>query len=80
MSEPRTLVLLADRFPDVSRMTRWRIEREPDFPVPVVIRNRRYYDDAELTAWEESRRRARRRATAGEHDEQAAARKAADAA
>ena len=28
----RRLVLLADRFPDVSRMTLWRIEREPGFP------------------------------------------------
>jgi hypothetical protein len=53
----RRLILLADRFPDVSRMTRFRIEQEPDFPTPVIIRNRKYYDSDELTAWEESRRR-----------------------
>jgi hypothetical protein len=53
----RRLVLLADRFPDLSRMTIWRIEQEPTFPTPIVIRNRRYYDADELTAWEESRRR-----------------------
>jgi hypothetical protein len=53
----RRLILLSDRFPDLSRMTIWRIEQEPDFPTPIVIRNRRYYDSDELTAWEESRRR-----------------------
>ena len=53
----RRLVLLTDRFPDVSRMTIWRIEQEVGFPTPIIIRNRRYYDDAELTAWEEARRR-----------------------
>ena len=55
MSE-RRLVSLTNRYPDVSRMTRWLIEREPGFPQPVIIRSRRYYDSAELTAWEESRR------------------------
>ena len=53
----RRLVLLDNRYPDVSRMTRWRIEREADFPDPIIVRGRKYYDDAELTAWEESRRR-----------------------
>ena len=53
----RRLVLLADRFPDLSRMTIWRIEQEPTFPTAIVIRNRRYYDADELTAWEEARRR-----------------------
>ena len=53
----RRLILLAERFPDVSRMTRYRIAKEPDFPTPVIIRNRRYYDADELNAWEESRRR-----------------------
>jgi hypothetical protein len=55
----RRLILLDDRFPNVSRMTRWRIEREPGFPTPIIIRGRKYYDDAELTEWEESRRRAK---------------------
>ena len=53
----RRLVLLDDRFPTVSRMTRYRIEQEADFPDPIIVRGRKYYDDAELTVWEESRRR-----------------------
>lgn len=53
----RRLVLLTDRYVNISRMTIWRVEREPDFPTPIIIRNRKYYDDAELTAWEEARRR-----------------------
>jgi len=28
-------------------------------PHSIIIRGRKYYDDAELTAWEESRRRAK---------------------
>jgi hypothetical protein len=58
MSE-RRLVTLDDRYPDKSRMTRWRIEHEPHFPSPMIIRGRKYYDADELTAWEESRRRRR---------------------
>jgi hypothetical protein len=57
MSAERRLVLLETRFPDVSRMTRWRIEQEPDFPKPIILRGRKYYDSDELTAFEESRRR-----------------------
>jgi len=38
-------------------MTRWRIEQEPDFPKPIILRGRKYYDSDELTAFEESRRR-----------------------
>jgi hypothetical protein len=53
----RRLVLLDTRYPNISRMTRWRIEREPGFPAPVIIRNRKYYDSSELAEWEESRRR-----------------------
>jgi hypothetical protein len=52
----RKLVLLDTRYPDVSRMTRWRIEREPNFPSLIIVRGRKYYDDAELTEWEELRR------------------------
>ncbi len=55
----RQLVLLDTRYPNVSRMTRWRIEREQDFPDPIIVRGRRYYDDTELRLWEESRRRRR---------------------
>ena len=53
----RRLVLLSDRFPHVSRMTLFRIANEPHFPTPIIIRNKKYYDADELTAWEESRRR-----------------------
>jgi predicted DNA-binding transcriptional regulator AlpA len=60
MSSDRRLVQLDNRYPGLSRMTLFRIAREPDFPTPIIIRNRRYYDDAELTAWEESRRRIKR--------------------
>ena len=53
----RRLVLLTDRYVNISRMTIWRVEREPDFPTPIIIRNRKYYDVAELTEWENARRR-----------------------
>ena len=53
----RRLILLSARFPGLSRMTLWRIEQEPDFPTPVIIRNRKYYDSDELTEWENARRR-----------------------
>jgi hypothetical protein len=53
----RELVLLDSRYPDVSRMTRWRIEQEPDFPNPIIVRGRKYYDSDELTEFEEKRRR-----------------------
>jgi hypothetical protein len=55
----RRLVQLDDRYPNVSRMTRWRIEHEKDFPTPITIRGRKYFDDGELTRREESRRRRR---------------------
>ena len=59
MSEPshRRLVRLRDRYPDASRMTRWRIRNEPDFPDAVVIRNTEYFYEDELAAHEERRRR-----------------------
>ena len=56
MPADRRLILLAERYPDVSRMTRHRIEKEPGFPRPVIVRNRKYFDADELTAWEEARR------------------------
>jgi hypothetical protein len=52
----RCLVLLDTRYPDVSRMTRYRISKEPNFPTPIIVRGRKYYDSDELTEWEESRR------------------------
>jgi len=60
----RTLVLLDDRFPTISRMTRWRIERQPGFPDPVIMRGRKYYYSDELEAYEEARRRTKRSAEA----------------
>ena len=53
----RRLVLLDSRYPDISRMTIWRLQREPSFPTPIIIRNRKYYNSDELTEWEELRRR-----------------------
>ena len=53
----RRLVLLGTRYPDISRMTRWRIEQEPDFPAPVIVRKRKYYYLDELEAYEEAHRR-----------------------
>jgi hypothetical protein len=57
MSADRRLVLLDARFPNLSRMTLFRISREAGFPAPFVIRGRRYYDSAELELWEEAHRR-----------------------
>jgi hypothetical protein len=53
----RTLVLLDDRYPNVSRMTRFRISREPDFPTPIIVRNKKYFYAHELSEWEETHRR-----------------------
>ena len=45
----RTLVRLADRYPGTSRMTRYRWRRnEPDFPDPIIIAGREFYNSAEL--------------------------------
>ena len=59
MSSDRKLITLRDRFPHLSRMTLWRLAREPDFPIAIVVRRRRYYAADELTEWEESHRRRR---------------------
>jgi hypothetical protein len=53
----RKLVLLDNRFPGLSRMTRYRISKEVGFPTPIVIRGRQYFDADELSEWEESHRR-----------------------
>ena len=53
----RRLVRLRDRYPDCSRMTRWRMRQEPDFPDAVVIRRREWFVEAELVEYEEQRRR-----------------------
>ena len=47
-----------DRY-GVSPMTGWRWDHDPtlNFPRPIVIRGRKYRDEAELDAFDESRRR-----------------------
>ena len=55
-SDHRRLVLLDSRFPGTSRMTRYRISREPDFPTPIIIRGRKYFYEDELEAFESRRR------------------------
>ena len=60
----RKMVRVRDRYPDVSRMTRFRMRQEPDFPEPVVIGGTEYYREDELAAFEERRRRKRRASSA----------------
>ena len=50
----RSLALLDDYFPNVSRMTRFRISRSKNFPRPVIVRNKKYYWSDELAAWAET--------------------------
>ena len=56
----RRLVKLGRRHPDASRMTRWRMRQDPDFPDAVVIRNTEYFYEDELEAYEGRRRRHRK--------------------
>jgi hypothetical protein len=53
----RELVRLRDRYPTASRMTRWRIRNEPEFPAGVDIHGTEYFYVDELDAYEESHRR-----------------------
>jgi hypothetical protein len=47
------------RYGGRSDMWIWRLlENDPDFPRPLVIRNRRYWRLSELTKWEETKRSA----------------------
>jgi len=57
MSSNRELVRLRDRYPTASRMTRWRIRHEPEFPAGIDILGTEYFYADELEAYEESRRR-----------------------
>jgi hypothetical protein len=61
----RKLVRLRDRFPTLSRMTRWRIRHEPGFPSAVVLLDTEYFYEDELETYEQTHRRAER-ATAAE--------------
>ena len=36
-------------------LDRWLADPEMEFPRPLVINNRRYFSDPELTAWERGR-------------------------
>jgi hypothetical protein len=53
----RELVRLKDRYPGTSRMTRWRIKKQPGFPDSIEINGTEYHYSDELDAYEESRRR-----------------------
>jgi hypothetical protein len=53
----RELVRLRDRYPTASRMTRYRMRKEPGFPDGVDILGTEYHYVDELQAYEESRRR-----------------------
>jgi hypothetical protein len=53
----RELVRLRDRYPTASRMTHWRMRREPGFPAGVVVLGTEYFYEDELEAFEETRRR-----------------------
>lgn len=55
----RKLVRLRDRFPTLSRMTRWRIRTRTGFPTAVVLLETEYFYEDELEAYEQSRRRAK---------------------
>jgi hypothetical protein len=53
----RELVRLSDRYPTTSRMTRYRMRKEPGFPAGVLVLGTEYFYSDELDAYEESRRR-----------------------
>jgi hypothetical protein len=53
----RELVRLKDRYPGTSRMTRWRIKKQPGFPDGIDINGTEYHYSDELDVYEESRRR-----------------------
>jgi len=51
----RELVRLKDRYPGTSRMTRWRIKKQPGFPDGIDINGTEYHYSDELDVYEESR-------------------------
>src|SRR6476660_7834515 len=55
----RELVRLRDRYPTTSRMSLWRLRKEPGFPDGIDILGTEYFYSDELEAYEESRRRRR---------------------
>jgi hypothetical protein len=66
MSE-RTLVRLRDRYPGTSRMTLYRLRRDPAFPRAVLFNGTEYYYTDELESYEASHRRAKPAAAARHH-------------
>jgi len=48
---------LRERYGNISEMTLWRWERDPNLglPKPQVINKRKYYDLDEIEAWERKR-------------------------
>ena len=55
----RALVRLRDRYPTVSRMTLWRIRKDPAFPDGIDVNGTEYFREGELDDYEETRRRRR---------------------
>ena len=53
----RELVRLRDRYPTASRMTRYRMRKQPVFPDGVDILGTEYHYVDELEAYEEAHRR-----------------------
>ena len=48
--------LVCERYNVCDRtIARWQANPELNFPKPVVINNRKYFDDDQMTAWDRSR-------------------------
>lgn len=52
----RKLVRLRDRFPNTSRMTRFRMRKQPGFPAGIDLLGTLYHYEDELAAFEEAHR------------------------
>jgi hypothetical protein len=70
MSTQRKLVRLRDRYPTASRMTLWRIRRQPGFPGGIDHLGTEYHYEDELEAYEASRRRLTRKRNTAEAEAQ----------
>jgi hypothetical protein len=58
----RVRVRLRDRYPTTSRMTRYRMRKQPGFPAGIDNNGTEYFYEDELEAFEETRRRREREA------------------
>lgn len=63
----RQLVRLRDRYPTTSRMTHYRMRKQPGFPAGVVVLGTEYFYEDELEAYEASRRRPKQDTTETEN-------------